>query len=66
MKASELKKELKMDKMPCGSPHSCLDCIHLVMVTDPCTYLTRMTDEEVDYFMDELRTKKLGSDEKIT
>ncbi len=49
---------VKIDEMPCGSSHSCLDCIHSVMVTDPCTYLARMTDGEVDYLMDELRTKK--------
>jgi len=43
--------------MPCGSPHSCLDCRHSVMITDGCTYLARMTDGEVDYLMDELRGK---------
>ena len=45
------------NEMPCGSAHSCLDCIHSVMVTRPCTHLSKMTDEEVDYFMDELRAK---------
>jgi len=45
------------DLMPCGSPHSCLDCVHAVMVTRPCSYLSRMTEGEVDYHMDKLRGK---------
>lgn len=43
--------------MPCGSHHSCLNCVHSVMITRPCSYLSRMEDEEVDAWMDKLRDK---------
>ena len=43
--------------MPCGSNHSCLNCIHSVMITRPCSYLSRMDDGEVDAWMDKLRGK---------
>ena len=36
--------------MPCGSNHSCLDCIHYTSATQPCTYISRMTEDEYDEF----------------
>lgn len=45
-------------KMPCGSPHSCLNCRHFFMVTDPCTYLKRMSEQELDRHLEVLKEQK--------
>lgn len=52
------------NKMPCGSPHSCLDCRHFFMVTDPCTYLEGLTEDELDHHMDVLKERKKAEKEK--
>ena len=49
--------QLENGEMPCGSNHSCRDCIHSVLTTQPCTYLSRLSEGEVDYFMDKLKEK---------
>lgn len=46
--------------MPCGSPHSCLDCTHHIMVTDPCSHFEKMDEEEYYAFLKKLREKKYG------
>jgi len=38
-------------KMPCGSNHSCIDCAHFVWVTDPCSHLQKMSEDEYDEFL---------------
>ena len=33
-------------EMPCGTNHSCNDCIHYIMVTRNCIHLDRMKEDE--------------------
>lgn len=43
-----MRTEQEPKPMPCGTYHSCFDCIHFYGLSDGCSHMRKMSEEEYD------------------